>query len=195
MAFLSQVNGVDPKSLGLLQRIFLVNDGTLTDTVEAAVLEPIRLTKLSGAISPAAAPAAALDLEAGETVMDRAILLSGETTGRNYVYAQSQLALDRLPAGFRRELLDSNKPMGRLWSEYRLETWKELLSVTRGPAPGLAAHFPGGEHEDMLRRQYRVVSGGRPLMIITEWFPARYRSDPAPSHCESPQITDRTDKT
>lgn len=179
MAFLAQLNGLDPRDLGLLQRIFLVNDGTLTDAVEAAVLEPIRLTKLASNILPAAAPVAALELEAGATLMDRTILLSGGNTGRNYVYAASQLALDRLPAEFRQELLDSDKPMGRLWSEYRLETWKELLNVSRAPAPDLAAYFPVEEYEDMLRRQYRLISGGKPLMVITEWFPARYR-DAAP---------------
>ena len=47
MSFLLQLEDFDPHSLGLLQRIFLVSDGTLTDTLEAAFLEPVGIVKLA----------------------------------------------------------------------------------------------------------------------------------------------------
>jgi len=167
--FLQQLCGFDARSLPLLQRILLVCDGTLTDTIEAAFQEPIVLHKVDVAVSAAATPTPELSIQSGAQVMHRRILLRGESTGRNYVYAQSLLALDHLPAGFRRDLVESNVPLGRLWSDYRLETWKELLSVERAPAT--SAYFPAG---DLLTRTYRVISAGRPIMRITESFPASY---------------------
>jgi chorismate-pyruvate lyase len=178
VSFLLQLEDFDPHSLGLLQRIFLVSDGTLTDTLEAAFLEPVGIVKLAGGTAPATQRIDALNLEPGESVMDRRVLLYGENTKRNYVYAESQLAVDRLPEPFRRELIESDKPLGRLWWEHRLETWKELLTVARRPMGDLARHFPEpGAPPDrgerlILSRSYRLVSGGLPLMVITEYFPA-----------------------
>jgi hypothetical protein len=53
MEFLAQFGEFDASSLGLLQRILLINDGTLTDTLEAAFLEPISLGKIAIQVLPA----------------------------------------------------------------------------------------------------------------------------------------------
>ena len=47
MAFLAQLDAIDGRRLNLLERLLLVNDGTLTDALEMAFLEPIALEKLS----------------------------------------------------------------------------------------------------------------------------------------------------
>jgi chorismate-pyruvate lyase len=173
VGFLAQFDGFDPSSLGLLQRILLVTDGTLTDALEAAFLEPIGLRKIELNILTAPAPVEELDLPAGAPLLQRKILLYGENTGRSYVYAESQLALDRLPPRFREELMHSDTPMGRLWSEHKMETWKELLTVAQYPMDKLAPYL-GTTSAHCLMRRYRLISGGRPLMIIEEHFPARY---------------------
>jgi chorismate-pyruvate lyase len=174
LAFLAQLGNFDAGSLDMLQRILLISDGTLTDTLEAAFLEPIALQKVALDIGPAPRPVVELDLAAGENVMERKIFLRGESSGRAYVYAESVLVLDRLPPRFREELVESDMPMGRLWSEHKLETWKELLDIGRHPMGPMAACF-GVQGTDCLVRRYRVISGGRPLMSIAEHFPATYR--------------------
>jgi chorismate-pyruvate lyase len=174
VGFLAQFDGFDPSSLDRLQRILLVTDGTLTDTLEAAFLEPIGLRKIGADIIPAQAPVADLDLAAGEPILDRQIVLYGETTGRPYIYAESLLALDRLPPRFREELMHSETPMGRLWSEYKMETWKELLHVSRHRAEEQAEHLQIAREAECLVRRYRLISGGRPLMVIQEQFPLSY---------------------
>jgi chorismate-pyruvate lyase len=176
MAFLAQFGDFDASSLDLLQRVLLVSDGTLTDTLEAAFLEPISLRKIAIQVVPARRALPELDVLAGEPLMERKILLCGESSGRAYVYAESVLVLDRLPSRFREELVESDMPIGRLWSEHKLETWKELLAMSRHPICGLAAHFQTAGESDCLVRSYRVISGGRPLMAITEHFPATYRA-------------------
>jgi chorismate-pyruvate lyase len=64
--------------------------------------------------------------------------------------------------------------MGRLWSEYKMETWKELMFVSRHPAGDLGWRLHIGADAECLVRRYRLISGGRPLMVIQEQFPARY---------------------
>jgi chorismate-pyruvate lyase len=154
----------------------LVCDGTLTNTLEAAFLEPITLIKIAVDVSPAAAAVEALELEAGAPVMTRQILLRGERSGRNFVYAETVLALDRLPPDFREQLLTSSAPLGRLWLDHKLETRKEMLDVHEQPAGELSQHFSGGPSALVLVRRYRVFSGGRPSMLITEHFPESYKS-------------------
>jgi len=174
VAFLQQLDGFDPSSLDLLQRILLISDGTLTDTLEAAFLEPIALRKIDLKVVASPAPVPDLALAAGEALMERKVVLQGETSGRNYVYAESLLALDRLPPRFQNDLVATDVPLGRLWAEYKLETWKELLAVWRRPIGVLAEFFPGNGQTDLLARRYRMISGGRPLMLITEHFPTAF---------------------
>ncbi len=174
MAFLSQFGDFDASSLDPLQRILLISDGTLTDTLEAAFLEPIELRKLAIKSGPARMDFPELGIAQGEPLMERTILLCGETSGRTYVRAESQLALERLPPRFQEELVESNLPMGRLWSEHRLETWKELLTVSRHRMGEMAADFGCAPETECLARRYLVISGGRPLMLIAEHFPMHY---------------------
>jgi chorismate-pyruvate lyase len=170
--FLATANGVDVQSLGLLQRVLLISDGTLTDIVEAAFQEPIQLVKLALDISPARASVEELDLQSGAQVMSREILLRGTDSGSNYVYAKSLIALDALPARLRDELVSTDRPLGRLWVEHKLETRKEILKVWRIFSGEPLKHFQNAEHDGLLARSYRVFSGGRPIMLISEYFPA-----------------------
>ncbi len=168
-------DGFDVRSLPALQRVLLTSDGTLTDALEAAFLEPMTLLKIGTETSAAASGVPELDLAAGAPVMLRKILLRGGRTGATYLYAESRIVLDRLPPEFRERLTGSDVPLGRLWAEHRLETRKEILRVWRRPAAELSVHFGGAEQASLLVRSYRVFSGGRPIMLITEYFPEELR--------------------
>lgn len=174
MGFLSQLNGFDASSLALLQRVLLITDGTLTDVLEAAFLEPILLVKLANQVKPAETRIDELDLDPGERLMRREILLRGEKSGRNFVYAESQLAVGRLHPQFRDRLVGSTEPIGRLWTEHRIETWKQILEVVRRPAGGLSGYFGCAEDAELLGRRYCVFTGGRPTIVTAEYFPERY---------------------
>jgi len=174
MTFSAQLSRFNTGSLDLLQRILLVTDGTLTDTIAAAFSEEIGLRKLELETRPACCRIESLDLNEGQLVMKRKVLLVGQSTGKTYVYAESLLAVDRLSPQFRQGLIVTNTPLGRLWSEHRLETWKELLQVDRVQMGELACHFQPTNRCDLLTRTYRLISGGRPIMLITECFPTVY---------------------
>jgi len=173
MGFRAHINAYDVLSLGPIQRVLLVTDGTLTDTLEAIFGEPIGLRKVSNDIVPAHMRLTTLGIEAGELLMHRKILLFGCITGQNYVYAESDLAIDRLPIAMRDSLIHSDIPIGRLWSEQKVESLKELVSVSRMHPGDLSRYFPLVT-SDVLSRTYRLISAGKPVMAISEYFPLEY---------------------
>src|SRR5208283_676089 len=173
---LAKLDGLDTSSLDPLQRVLLVTDGTLTEILEATFLERIQLIKVAQQVIHATASHAQLepDSEQREALIERKILLQGEESGRNYAYAESLIAVDRLGSSFRDELLESNMPLGRLWLKYKLETFKELQTVQCQSASQLCGYFESPAASQLLVRTYRVFSGARPVMIITEFFPMKY---------------------
>jgi chorismate-pyruvate lyase len=168
------IDGFDLSPIALLQRILLTTDGTLTDTLEVAFLEKIDLVRLDIRRSQTVAAVPELELEEGAEMMERKILLRGRRSGVNYVFAKSLLALDRLDSRFRDKLVNSDMPLGRLWQEHRLETWKQKLNICRRPAAELAVHFGIDSQVEILARSYRVFNNRRPIMWITEYLPQRY---------------------
>ncbi|MBS1826270.1 MAG: DUF98 domain-containing protein [Acidobacteria bacterium] len=172
MAFLAQLDAIDGRRLNLLERLLLVNDGTLTDALEMAFLEPIALDKLAIELTDSGDWPEALEAAPGCTIMERRIVLRGEQTRRPFVYAESWIVLDRLPAGMREKLVGSGNPIGRLWTEYKLETRKEILRFWRQPAGAIGHSLGVAAHETLLARSYRVFRNDVPIMIITEYFRA-----------------------
>lgn len=161
--------------LNRFQRILMVTDGTVTELLEQYAAETIKVRKLFEKVEtsfdelithhqqyldPSSLP-----------VLKRAILLQGQTTKTNWLYAESSILLDNLHPGFRADLLASREPIGRLWEKYRYETFKTILNYQKRPAGELAVYFELPEDSTMIARTYRVYSGNKPIMIITEMFP------------------------
>jgi chorismate-pyruvate lyase len=162
----------ETSSLEPIERVLLESDGTLTCMLEAASQETIVAVKLAQHVVPAAERGDLLDVEAGELLMSRKVLLQGVRTGANYVFAESMIAVDRLEAPLRQGLLTSHEPIGRIWKTNRLETYKEVVRVRREPCGTLSRHFEINPDTRLLVRTYRVFSRGKPVMLITEYFSA-----------------------
>jgi chorismate-pyruvate lyase len=154
-----------------IQRILLVTDGTVTEILEAYTGESMRLIKLYEELVVLEADLPGLHLVAGQQVLRRKILLQGKMSLTNFLYADSYVALDRLDDWMRHGLLESHKPIGFLMQERRLETFREIVGCGRELADGLSPYFGVTETDGMLWRTYRVLSGGQPIMLITEKFP------------------------
>ena len=170
LAVLESVAGIDPARLSPLQRILLITDGTLTEILEAHFLEPIELVKLSQQVFVSNADLPASFVAPGESVLERKIKLRGSRSRRVYVYAESLLLVDRLDRQFRAELMESDVPLGRLWHKFRLETYKELVSIGCRPAAGLDTCLDCPEDSHVLTRTYDVISARVRLMRISEYF-------------------------
>ncbi len=164
------------------QRILLGTDGTVTHILEAYAEEPIDVAKVSQAFDAANDGDAHLDLPAAgdDKVLRRVVVLRGRRSGQTLLYAEVVVVLDRVEPALLDGLTGTDKPVGILLRENRTETFREILVVDREPAGGCGDHFGIGPDAELAFRTYRIVSRGRPIMLITEKFPTDlFRSLPA----------------
>ena len=160
--------------LSTFQRIILITDGTLTDILEIYLLEKISIFKLSEEIINLTEKIPALNLEEGVNVIKRKIFLQGTISQKNWIYAESMIVPERLDVLFQEQLLNSEKPIGKLWVEYRVETFKDIIDLSQESAGDLSEYFQINQDEKLFSRTYRVFSQGQPIMMITEKFPESY---------------------
>lgn len=160
------------RSLSPLQRILVTTDGTVTNILEAYAGEPVQVLKLSQVPGRVGRGGAALEIGGDTLVLRRRVLLQGSRTGTTFLYAESEIVLDRLHPAVRRELVETAKPIGALLGEHRVESFREILAVGQevaGPHGRYLGVSPGAL---LVSRSYRVWCDRRPVMVITEKFPS-----------------------
>lgn len=165
---------IEPSSLSTFQRILLTTDGTVTDILEAYLFEQIRVVKLSEQLVSLAHEIPSMELKEGTEVIVRKILLQGKISRKNFIYADSIIVPERLDDRFREALLETKMPIGKIWFEQRVETFKEILDSSKERANGLSEYFTIQPSDNMLSRTYRVVTNRKSVMMITEKFPETY---------------------
>jgi chorismate-pyruvate lyase len=162
---------VNLASLTPLQRGLLVIDGTVTKFLEASVLEPVEVVRLGQDETQLVAPHRWLDLPAGAAIIRRRVMLRGRESGRFFVWADSEIAAERLLPVVRQAIERDGGGLGKILVDAGAETRREGLwygRERREDAPPAVAGLWGGE---FLTRSYRVLAGARPMMMITERFP------------------------
>jgi len=170
----------DPTSLTRFQRMLLGTDGTVTHMLEAYADEPVEVVKLLQEVDTAEGVDPALDVAPDDKVLRRRVVLRGRRSGRNLLYAEALVAIARVAPDLVDGLLATERPIGVLLAEGRTETFREILRVDREPAGALAQLFGIGAADDLIWRTYRILMGRRPVMVITEKFPASsFRDLPA----------------
>ncbi|MGL5078957.1 MAG: chorismate--pyruvate lyase family protein, partial [Waterburya sp.] len=147
-------NHINPSELSTFQRIILTTDGTLTEILEAYLFEKIRIVKLSEDTVAITEDIPALEVKQGSEVIDRKVLLQGKISRKNFIYAESTLVTERLDEKFQNELLHSKAPLGRLWLEHKLETFKEIIDTAEETAEHLLAYFPLQPEDKIFSRTY-----------------------------------------
>jgi len=162
---------VDPQRLSSFQRILLTTDGTVTDILEAHVWEAIQIVKLYQECMETDASVPYLDVGPRAPVLIRKVILRGKSSHSNYIYAESIVVLDRLDDRIRHGLTETQKPVGQLMLEARLETFREILSCCYEPAEEIGEHFDVAPAAKLISRTYRVFTDRQPFMLITEKFP------------------------
>lgn len=163
------------RSLSLVQRILVTTHGTLTETLAAVFLEPIELVKLAVVITQSSDPVPPLELAVGANIMQRRIVLRGSRSGMPYVYGEVIIASDKLSPRLRDELLEGQVPLGALWILHRLEIYKDRTRARQRPAGDLAQYLNIAAEDILIERTYRTFTGGRPIFLVSEYFPAEYR--------------------
>jgi len=165
---------VGTPDLNAFQRILLNANGTLTAMLEAYWSEPIQVVKLLEKLVKVELELPNIKLNKEEQVIARKVLLQGKLSRRNFVYADSLILIDNVDERYSHELLNTNKPIGKLWSEQKVETFKEIIDSGKEPANELSNYFCIEPSEILLFRTYSVYARGKITMIITEKFPESY---------------------
>lgn len=168
----------DP-SLSLFQKVLLVTDGTVTQLIELYANESIRVRKIENNIvgnhAASAEVQSILQTNDDHALLKRVILLCGEH--RSYLYAESWFVMDRLPQDMRIKLETTNIPIGLLWREARLETYREIIDYRRERNAVIATHLGINAAAELLSRTYLLYTQNQPMGMITEKFPASYFAD------------------
>ena len=155
-----------------LERIMLACDGTFTFQLEAFVRELIEVDILSYEQCRISGKASAImESEPGAAVWERKVLLRGAKTGEAYVFAHSYVDAARLPKALAEDLKASPAGIGRLFVDYRLSIYRDLVGYFVEDGAEYAPWFPNRENLQFLSRVYRIFFNERPVMIITEKMP------------------------
>ena len=167
----------DGPRLGILQRILLITDGTVTDVLEAYANEPIRVVKLGQSFGPVRAEKLEHDLPPSGRVLRQTVLLQGARSGQNFLHADSVITPDGLDPQIVDDLVRSDRPVGRLLAQHRVETFREMVALGFELAGTCSDYFDVEPSSRLLFRTYRILVRQRPRMRITEKFPLSLFAD------------------
>lgn len=169
---LQYANVEEPANLELaaldpLLRTLLFTDGTVTRALEAQMLcdVAVEVVEQSRTTLP---PQAALHLEASEAAgcLRRRVTM-GAQKSIPAVWAESHILPDRLPAPFLGLLESTPNGIGGSIEHAQIESRRELLWFRLGcPPPWATAPEP----TSAIVRLYRIVTNGRPALLICEAF-------------------------
>src|SRR5436190_9639512 len=160
-----EIAGVDHPNIPMavlppFLRTLLVTDGTVTKSLEAFYWEPIAVETVSQAVARAEDDIEWLDVREGEDIIERRVNLRGTTSGVLYTRASSLIRPLLIPDALRARLIAGSLGIGELIRDCGLETYRELLEI------GVTGQAP----EEQIHRTYRIVVGGKPAILITEYF-------------------------
>lgn len=174
-----EIPSVAIDDLGVVPRILLATDGTLTHILEAYAAEPVYLVKLCHELVTDGPGRAELGLDDRERALRRVILLKGANSHATFVYADSVVMLERLPETVTRGLLETDTPIGKLLFSCRAETFREIIAMGEELDPAVCVHFGVPGWQPLVSRTYQIVLDDRPVARITEKFPKSWFPDRA----------------
>jgi chorismate-pyruvate lyase len=154
-------------SLSPVQRSVLGSDGSFTLLLTALLGHEVNVALIEQRVDRMPRYGEAIQLQTGARILNRNVRLY-VAPDRNIVFASSVIALDRIATPLASDLLAGKETIGRILRKHRLETFRELVDWGSAPTPSEASgYFPKTE---MMYRSYRIISGGEPVMIVTEFF-------------------------
>lgn len=152
----SHLEAIKPGTLPAFARVLLVTDGTVTHMLRAHFREPVEVRVEAHNFTTLEQDLVWLEASKGREILIRDVTLTGKASGRLFARARSHIALDRLSPEMREDIVTMRRSIGNVLLANFSENRRELLWR--------------GLNEGSLERTYRVIAGGKPLMIITETF-------------------------
>lgn len=158
--------------LSAIERVMLACDGTFTFQLEAFKREAVSVDILSYEETSLEGKAAEiLGGAPGRAVLERKVLLYGSDTREPYVFAHSYVDARALPDAMQAALKASPAGIGRLFVDYRLSIFRDLIGYFFEDGSAYASYFPDRRGLSFLARVYRVWFKESPVMVITEKMP------------------------
>jgi chorismate-pyruvate lyase len=163
---------VDIVHLDPFLRGLLFTDGTVSRALEAQTLSVVAVEAVEQA--PASVPARAaryLEVDQSDECIRRRVVM--KIGGKSLsLWAESYVAPHRLPAGFVDSLGGGSQGIGGSLQQLKLESWRELLWFGLGSPPQWAG---ATAVTTTLTRFYRIITQGRPALLISEAFAVEMR--------------------
>lgn len=171
----SHVREVEIGALDPFLRGLLFTDGTVTRALTAETLALVSVNRLSQSEAFPLPPEAAghLDAEGEAWGLRRRVAISVGTGSPPVVWAESYIVPDRLPPGFVGLLDGAPDGIGQSLQRIALESCRELLWFGLDAVPTWAEAARG----EAITRLYRIVSDGRPAILISESFAVERHGD------------------
>jgi beta-ribofuranosylaminobenzene 5'-phosphate synthase len=154
------------------QRLLLMTDGSVTTLLEVLTGKPVVVkTLLQQVVRADTERAAALDVEEGDNINYRVVVLKNDDDDRPLIYAESYTPIARVQKEFRQDLMKADIPIGRILTKRRIESRREITRIGTTANDELSDLFGVPHNVPLLSRTYDIISHGMMLIQITETFP------------------------
>jgi len=168
----SRLGDVGVEALDPFLRTLLFTDGTVTRTLGVQLLAPVVVEPISQVPTVTTGEVAAcLEAPAEEEAIRRQVSIGVGEPAIPVLWAESFMVADRLPPGFLGLLDAAPDGIGQSLQRFSLESSRELCWFGLDRAPS----WSPGAGRPTLQRLYRIVSGGRPAILIAEHFEVEER--------------------
>jgi beta-ribofuranosylaminobenzene 5'-phosphate synthase len=153
----------------------LVTDGSVTTLLEVLTGKPIVVTTLLQQVVEADVERArALDVEEGDSLNYRVVVLKNDDDDKPLIYAESYTPIARLQKEFRHDLMKADIPIGRIMKQRKIESRREIRRIETICSEELSDLFGVAQNVSLLSRTYDIISHGMVLIQITETFPSTH---------------------
>jgi chorismate-pyruvate lyase len=167
----ADVRAVEIEALDPFLRGLLFTDGTVTRTLAVQMLAPVAVEPIGQLPVPTPTHVAeCLEAPPREESIRRRVGIGIGAPPTPVLWAESFIIPERLPPGFVGLLDSAPDGIGQSLQRFSLESSRELCWFGLAPVPAWAPDGPGAAADTVLCRLYRIVSDGRPAILISEHF-------------------------
>jgi len=152
-------------------RTLLVTDGTVTKSLEAWFWEKVKIEPVSNNLEVLNYDVAGLEVERGDKVLNREVVLKGEQSNNIFATARSTVSLKYLPSEIVSALEKGEIGIGELLREKGIETYRDIFNINYFSILPHNDHLLFSMQSDVLSRSYRIRVNGYPAIKVTEFFP------------------------
>jgi len=152
-----------------------MTDGSVTTLLEVVTGKPVIVSTLIQQIVNADLErASALDVEEGDNINYRVVILRNKRDPRPLIHAESYAPIARLQKELRRDLMKADVPIGRIMKKFKIESRREIRHIQMAHSQELSELFDVPGNVPMLSRTYDIIRHDQVLIRITEAFPSTH---------------------